>query len=67
MTSFSRASFSPGASASSGIDVAHLELLLLVGTQPQQVAVVDAPELRLAVIHHVVALAQVEVDDVHGV
>ena len=52
------------------VKVAHradLELLLLEGGQTQKLAVVDALELRLPVIDHVRAVAQIEIHDVHAV
>ena len=49
------------------IDLVHPELLTLERRQPKHVVLVDAPELGLAVINEVLALTQVEVDDVDAV
>ncbi len=53
-----------------GVEVAHhigAELLLLERAKLQQFSVMDASELRLAVVDDVCALAQRKVDDVHAV
>ena len=47
--------------------LAHVELLLLEWRQRQHLSVVYAPKLRLAMIHDVRAIAEIEVDDVDAV
>ena len=48
-------------------DGIHLELLALERTKAQQFAVVNAPEFRFAVIHHIRAITQIEINDIHTV
>ena len=49
------------------IDIADVEFLSLIRTEAQQVAIVYSSKLRLALVHHVVALAKVEVHNINRV